>query len=178
MTTKPAEPRCSTRASCGSRPPASYPTTTPCRALDPSRPFSLFTSSAPPPPLNSVRVRGVPSALGAKRFYPHTSARSAFASLVRRRPPYSCRRPLCSVCEYSLSFPLTFSLEKIAFVLLNIEFINPHLAFRPVSRGNGAAGANAVKGLEPRAPSPVLADGLAGSRLWRLPAARARAGRP
>jgi len=47
-----------------------------------------------------------------------------------------------------------------------------------VSRGNGAAGANAVKGLEPRAPSPVLAGGLAGSRLWRRPAARARAGRP
>jgi putative transposase len=31
-------------------------------------------------------------------------------------------------------------------VLLNIEFINPRLAFRSVGRGNGAAGAGAVKG--------------------------------
>jgi putative transposase len=36
-------------------------------------------------------------------------------------------------------------------MLLNIKFINPRLAFRPVSRGNSAAGADAVRGLEPRA---------------------------
>ena len=30
-----------------------------------------------------------------------------------------------SIPEYSLSFSLTFRLEKITFGLLNIEFINP-----------------------------------------------------
>jgi hypothetical protein len=36
-------------------------------------------------------------------------------------------------------------------MLLNIEFINLRLALQPVSRGNSAVGANAVRGLEPRA---------------------------
>jgi hypothetical protein len=66
------------------------------------------------------------------------------------------------VPAYSLSFSLTFCLEKFTFGLLNIEFIKPLLAFRPVHRGNSAAVASAVRGLAPRAPEleiPRLARG-------------------
>jgi hypothetical protein len=64
--------------------------------------------------------------------------------------------------EYSLSFYLTFRLEKFIFSLLNIEFINPRFTVNPMPRAESAAEAQAVRGLAPRAPEleiPRLARG-------------------
>ncbi len=79
----------------------------------------------------------------------------SFASLAL------CEYPL-SVSAHSLSFSLTFRLENFTFGLLWARFINPWFALSPMPRGNGAAGANAMKGLEPRA----LEQGVVPLNAW------------
>jgi len=52
---------------------------------------------------------------------------------------------LYSIPAYSIFFSLTFSLEKITFGLLNIEFIKPRFALSPCAgkRGGSASGEGA-----------------------------------